>query len=330
MPSFTRKRPLVVAVFLCVCVIALISSDQVGKADAGSFFIWTAPAMADPSGRYEPHSDWTTIWEKQGELGTELNEGGRYCAPLGLTPTPTNTPTSTSTATPTFTPSFTPTPTGTDYGSPSPQPSPTNTMAVTPTPMVNLNFDVNSTDDVQDALPGDHICADAGGMCTLRAAITESNAVQYSITTINLPAGTYTTTLTGFPDDANARGDLDISSHMTIHGAGSNLTIIQASDTPDTASERVIHGLTSEAIELDGLTIRNGRELSGSVGGGGMLFQSTQYSLRLDLTLNDVVVTNNVSQTRGGGIRILDRGDARVTVNNSIISNIMEVGGVCF
>ena len=227
------------------------------------------------------------------------------------------------------TPTFTPTPTSTGlYISPSATPTPTSTVAVTPTPIVTLNFDVNSTDDIQDAAPGDHICADVTGMCTLRAAITESNAFQYSITTINLPAGTYTTTLTGAPEDANASGDFDVNSHITIHGAGSGVTIIQASDTPDTASERVIHCLTSNAIELDGLTIKNGRELSSSVGGGGMLFQSPQYSSDLHLTLNDVVITNNVSQTRGGGMRILDRGNATVTINNSVISNNIASSGI--
>ena len=199
-------------------------------------------------------------------------------------------------------------------------PTATATVAVTPTPILTLTFDVNSTADVQDAVPGDHICADTNGMCTLRAAITESNAVQFSITTINLPAGVYTTTLTGGPEDANASGDLDISSHVTIHGAGSALTIIQAAETPNTATERVIHCLTSAVVEVDGVTVRNGRELfsgSGTVGGGGIFFVGAHGPVVLD----DVVITNNVSQGRGGGIGVRDDGGVRLTINNSVISN---------
>ena len=37
-------------------------------------------------------------------------------------------------------------------------------------------FVVNSTGDTPDAAPGDGVCADASGDCTLRAAIREANA----------------------------------------------------------------------------------------------------------------------------------------------------------
>ena len=156
-------------------------------------------------------------------------------------------------------------------------------------------------------------------MCTLRAAITESNAVQYSITTIDLPAGTYTTTLTGAPEDANASGDLDISSYITIHGAGSSSTIIQASDTPNTAAERVIHCIGIATLEFDGITIRYGRQLfdgSGSAGGGGLLIERGG-----DLTLHDVVVTDNSAQTRGGGVQMTYDGPANISIDQSAIAN---------
>ena len=38
-------------------------------------------------------------------------------------------------------------------------------------------FTVNSPADTVDANPGDGVCADAGGNCTLRAAIEEANAL---------------------------------------------------------------------------------------------------------------------------------------------------------
>ena len=55
-------------------------------------------------------------------------------------------------------------------------------------------FVVNTTADTQDAVAGDGICADSGGACSLRAAITEANALA-GADIITLPVGTYTTTL---------------------------------------------------------------------------------------------------------------------------------------
>src|SRR5580692_7616384 len=37
-------------------------------------------------------------------------------------------------------------------------------------------FTVNTTNDTHDATPGDGICADSSGQCSLRAAIEEANA----------------------------------------------------------------------------------------------------------------------------------------------------------
>ena len=41
--------------------------------------------------------------------------------------------------------------------------------------------------------------------------------------------------------NANVGGDFDITSAVTINGAGSGTTIIQANALPDTATERVVH-----------------------------------------------------------------------------------------
>ena len=105
---------------------------------------------------------------------------------------------------------------------------------------LTLIFVVNTTADTQDVAPGNGVCADSGGNCSLRAAITEANALGGS-NTITLPAGTYTTTLVAANEDLNAGGDFDITSPLTINGAGSGTTIIQANAAPNTATERVIH-----------------------------------------------------------------------------------------
>ncbi len=72
------------------------------------------------------------------------------------------------------------------------------------------HFNVDTTDDTVDANPGDGICADINGNCSLRAAIMEANAGPGG-QTIVMPAGTYTLTLIGTHENDAATGDLDIT-----------------------------------------------------------------------------------------------------------------------
>jgi CSLREA domain-containing protein len=78
------------------------------------------------------------------------------------------------------------------------------------------SFAVNSTADTVDAAPGDGVCGDTAGTCTLRAAIMESNALGGGGQTITLPAGTYTLTVPGTGEDAAATGDLDITTREGV------------------------------------------------------------------------------------------------------------------
>src|SRR5215475_9760884 len=96
-------------------------------------------------------------------------------------------------------------------------------------------FTVNSTSDVVGAAPlTDGICATAyndgvpNGVCTLRAAIMEANHAPGGPHTISLPPGLYALTIphaSGSGADETT-GDLDITSSMSIIGAGSSTTII--------------------------------------------------------------------------------------------------------
>ncbi|MCW5961543.1 MAG: hypothetical protein KIS76_15375, partial [Pyrinomonadaceae bacterium] len=183
-------------------------------------------------------------------------------------------------------------------------------------------FVVNDTNDVQDATPGDGVCETAlgNGVCTLRAAITESNALA-GADIITLPAGTYTTTLTGSSENNNASGDFDINSDITINGAGSGTTFVQAAASRGVAVERVFHirfvtpGTTAF---LNDLTVRYGRytTAAGTFGAG----------IRVDTgaanaTLNRVVVTENDNGSSGGGIAVSGSNGATVTLNNCTVSN---------
>src|SRR5438445_12468608 len=79
-------------------------------------------------------------------------------------------------------------------------------------------FVVNSAGDAHDANLGDGICeTSTPGICTLRAAVEEAN--HSIVDTIEIPALTVTLSL----------GELDISTQISISGAGMLATEIVAS-----------------------------------------------------------------------------------------------------
>src|SRR5688572_13580573 len=63
-------------------------------------------------------------------------------------------------------------------------------VALAVSPVQGANLSVNSTADQSDANPGDGLCATGAGVCTLRAAIQEANALP-GADTITLPPGVY-------------------------------------------------------------------------------------------------------------------------------------------
>lgn len=172
-------------------------------------------------------------------------------------------------------------------------------------------FTVNSTADATDALPGNGICETVAGngVCTLRAAIQESNA-QTDGDTIYLPAGTYTLSIPGTNEDDAASGDLDIKGTLIISGSGTATTIIDGN-----AADRVFHVLAS-TLSMNSLTIRNGRR-EGSrtdatlVGGGVMVSNGF-------LNLYTVVVSDNFATLDGGGIYVLQ---GRANIYSSIVES---------
>lgn len=104
------------------------------------------------------------------------------------TQTPSATPTSTASATPTASSTRTPTltPTVTSSATPTVTDTPTLTATPTVTPTATItpsgpgDFWVEmSARDNGDAAPGDGICGDVDGVCSLRAAVEESNATVF-------------------------------------------------------------------------------------------------------------------------------------------------------
>lgn len=178
-------------------------------------------------------------------------------------------------------------------------------------------FVVNTTNDTLDVTAGDGICADAAGACSLRAAISESNAFA-GADIITLPAGTYTITIAEASDNNNLNGDFDILSDITINGAGAASTIVEANTAPGVAIGRVFHvrfTAPSTVAVLNDLTVRHGRYASNTFGAG----------IRVDvgaasLTLNRCVVRDNLNGSSGGGISVSGATGSTLNINDSTIT----------
>ena len=197
-------------------------------------------------------------------------------------------------------------------------------------------FTVNTYADTQDINLQDGICGDVVFLCSLRAAISQANFDQ-SPDTIIVPAGIYTESLIALNEDANAGGDFDITSPITIIGAGPNLTIIQSiaiskSDTDNVSApsgllnERVFNILNGAAVTIDGVTVQNGNFDTNDFGGG----------IRVDganssLTLVNSIVANNRTAGSGGGIYVGSPTGTLRVINSTFTNNRAgRAGGAIF
>lgn len=163
---------------------------------------------------------------------------------------------------------------------------------------IGPEFTVDSSVDDPDADPGDGLCMTASGLCSLRAAIQESNA-EPGLNVVILPSGTYTLTI---PDDGTgeeeaAAGDLDITEDLDLQGAGATTTIIDGGEL-----DRVIHAMGAASVNIEGVTIQNG------IGGG--IWVGSPFGPTL-LTLSDSILRDNQAW-RGGGLGVNTGAEARL------------------
>lgn len=199
------------------------------------------------------------------------------------------------------------------------------------------NITVNTTNDELNT----------DGDCSLREAIQAANldiaidacTAGSGIDTITVPAGIYTLSILGTGEDANATGDIDITSNLTVNGAGATSTFINGG-----AIDRVFEVGLGATAQINGVTIQNGSILSfgGGIfnrgtltinesaiddnettglnlsGGGGGIFSEGV------LTLTKSTISNNTSQGRGGGIYNLD---STLNITNSTISTNTSLNG---
>lgn len=139
-------------------------------------------------------------------------------------------------------------------------------------------FIVGSDADTHDAIPGDALCTDTTGECTLRAAIEESNALG-SGPSISVADGEYLLDL----------GELSIESTVTL--VATNLASIR-----QTQPDRVMRISAGASVNLQRLAITNGSAESGA----GILVESG------DLDFWDGELTENAATGDGGGILVQD------------------------
>ncbi len=170
---------------------------------------------------------------------------------------------------------------------------------------------VNTTLDAPDGNPGDGVCdASLTGQenrCTLRAAIMEANA-HPAADTITIPSGTYELAIPTLNDDRPDSGDFDITTSMTIRGAGMDATIIDGGYPPDgSPAEQLgmdrlfeVHPPAANVKFID-LTLREG--FSSEEGGA---IQSWSPGL---VRLEQVHVFKNLASKTGGGVNLSEPAD---------------------
>ena len=153
-------------------------------------------------------------------------------------------------------------------------------------PVQAATLTVTSPADDSDGRPGDGLCATAGGLCTLRAALEEANALP-GADQLTLPPNLYVLSL--IPA-------LLITDALTITGGNAASTIIDGNQQVRPNS-RVLHIGAGITVTISGVTLQNGRTEDGGLeGGGGGIFNAGT------LTLSTSTVSGNTATNHGGGI----------------------------
>ena len=169
----------------------------------------------------------------------------------------------------------------------------------------SLTFTVVATADAHDAYPGDGICADGAGQCTLRAALEEAAAAPSGSTvSITVPAGTYDLTL-----GTLTLGSASALLNITVDGAGAASTVVAA-----TGKFRVMAVTPRVTGLLENLEITGGKAGANSYGGG-------IYSQGVLTLSHDSLIGNTAGAGGGAG-----NAGGTLTVTSSTIEN--NNGGV--
>lgn len=164
-------------------------------------------------------------------------------------------------------------------------------------------FVVDRADDEADAMA----CTGAPFDCSLRGAVRLSN-LTLGTDRIAIPAGTITLSRSGTDEDGAMTGDLDLLDSVEIVGAGSGVSVIDASLLGD----RAFHVLVGNPTFLD-LAVTGGSTPTGGDpmerSGGGILVER-------DTVVEDCRVSGNHADDSGGGIAVFD---ADLSLHDSVV-----------
>jgi CSLREA domain-containing protein len=165
-------------------------------------------------------------------------------------------------------------------------------------------FTVDNTGDAGDLTHGDGVCATAGAVCTLRAAIEEANALASCGTiAINFNIGSGAIPL--------VNGELTVDHNVNINGPTLNSVVISGNNL-----SRVFTVSGTRTAAISNLTISDGK-VFGSNGGG--------ISNNGTLTLTNCIVSGNSFANAGGGLANI--GGTLTLINSTVSGNTTNVGG---
>lgn len=211
------------------------------------------------------------------------------------------------------------------------------------------DFIVNNNADVPDASPGDGVCNPVNavpGVCTLRAAVMEANALDNGPHLIALPSGTYTLDNEGEDEDGALTGDLDITSNIRILNGTANPPLISGN-----ASDRIFDLLDGSELELENvalafgvantpLTVRGGavqvregarlaldtvRVSLNLANQGGAIYSDGVVSIQRSEILNNAILAEHLISEFSDGAAIFNRG--QLLVGRSTIRDNGKIPG---
>jgi CSLREA domain-containing protein len=179
----------------------------------------------------------------------------------------------------------------------------------------NPVFTVTSLGDGSDVTPGDAICDDGTGQCTLRAAIEEANADRV--------CGTLTIDLTAVSGQVNLNSALPaINANVNLNGPGAGTLTVQRSGAGGTPAFGVFNIASGVTVSINALTISNGLLSAAGANQGGGIYNSGA------LTISKSTISGNSASGTGNNLGggIFNSGGT-LAITNSTISGNHATGG---
>lgn len=160
----------------------------------------------------------------------------------------------------------------------------------------STRFVVDTNADEADASIGDGVCSAPSGLCSLRAAIQEANAVAGAgrIDFAALPSALFSLSLGGLGEDASATGDLDVLDDLEIQGLGREATQLIGAQTTRVLHVPAILGAHETVLHVRDLTIVDGDARGEPDPSGGGLANAG------NTTLERTQLSSNVARIGGG------------------------------